>query len=77
VSVAERLGGFLRIGPHKTSVAVRQVRRKKVDLAFDPRDLCQGLAKIHLRMTGIVLQRHEHLALLHTSPPNVSLTSRG
>src|SRR5262252_6074172 len=71
VSVAERFGGFLRIGPHKTSVAVRQLHRKKVDLAFDPRDLCQGLAKIHLRMTGIVLQRYKHLALLQTSPPNV------
>ena len=29
---------------------------QKVDLALDPRDLCQGLAKIHLRMTRIVPQ---------------------
>src|SRR6516225_4831177 len=71
VPIAERFGGFLRIGPDETGVAVRQVHRKKVDLAFDPRDLCQSLAKIHLRMTGIVLQRHKHLALLQTSPPNV------
>src|SRR5262249_32939342 len=41
------------------------------DLAFDPRDLRQILAKIHPRMTGIVLQWHKHLALLQTSPPNV------
>jgi hypothetical protein len=42
-------------------------------LRSDPRDLCQSLAKIHLRMTAIVLQRHKHLALLRTAPPNVVL----
>jgi len=34
---------------HKTGVAVRQVHRKEVDLALDPRDLRQRLVKIHLR----------------------------
>jgi hypothetical protein len=62
VPVAERFGGFLRIGPDETGVAVWQVHRKKVDLAFNPGDLRQGLAKIHLRMTGIVLQRHNRAA---------------
>jgi hypothetical protein len=42
---------------------VRQVHRKKVDLALYPGDLRQRLAKIHLRMTGIVPQRHKHLAM--------------
>jgi hypothetical protein len=45
VPIAERFGGFLRIDPDETGVAVRQVYRKKVDLAFDPRDLRQSLAK--------------------------------
>ena len=61
--VTERLGGLRRIGPHKTGIAVRQVHRKKVDLALDPGDLRQRLAKIHLRMAGIVPQRYEHLAM--------------
>jgi len=69
VPITERFGGFLRIGPDKTGVAVRQVHRKKVDLAFDPCDLCQSLAKIHLRMTGIVLQR----PLLQPLRPHVVL----
>jgi len=51
------------MGSHKTGVAVRQVHRKEVDLALDPRDLRQRLAKIHLRMARIVPQWHEHLAM--------------
>ena len=35
VPVAERFGSLRRISPYKTRVAVRQVDRKKVDLAFD------------------------------------------
>ena len=50
------------MGSHKTGVAVRQVHRKEVDLALDPRDLRQRLAKIHLRMARIVPQWHKHLA---------------
>ena len=61
--VTERFGGLRRIGPHKTGIAVRQVHRKEVDLALHPGDLRQRLAKIHLRMTRIVPQRHEHLAM--------------
>jgi hypothetical protein len=34
-----------RTSTHKTGVAVRQVHRKKVDLALGPRDLRQRLAK--------------------------------
>ena len=67
VPVTERFGGLRRIGLHKTSIAVRQVHRKEVDLAFNPSDLRQCLAKIHLRMARIVPQRHEHLAMLQ--PP--------
>ena len=63
VPVAERFGGLRRIGSYKTRVAVRQVHRKEVDLAFHPGDLRQRLAKIHLRMAGIVPQWHEYLAL--------------
>ena len=54
VPVTERFGGLRRIGLHKTGVAVRQVHRKEVDLALDPGDLRQSLAKIHLCMAGIV-----------------------
>ena len=63
VPVTERFGGLRRIGLHETGVAVRQVHRKEVDLALDPGDLRQRLAKIHLRMARIVPQRHEHLAM--------------
>ena len=42
---------------------MRQVHREKVDLALDPGDLRHCLAKIHLRMSGIVAQRHKHLAV--------------
>ena len=63
VPVTERFGGLRRIGPHKTRIAVRQVHRKEVDLALDPGDLRQRLAKIHLRMARIVPQRHEYLAM--------------
>ena len=37
--------------------------RKEVDLALDPSDLRQRLAKIHLSMAGIVPQRHEYFAM--------------
>jgi hypothetical protein len=63
VPVTERFGGLRRIALHKAGIAVRQVDRKKVDLAFNPGDLRQRLAKIHLRMTKIVPQRHKHLAV--------------
>ena len=65
--VAERFGGLRRIGLHKTSIAVRQVHRKKMDLALDPGDLRQHLAKIHLRMAGIMPQRHEYFAMPQTA----------
>src|ERR1700687_3263894 len=50
-------------GLHKAGVAMRQVNRKEVDLAFHPGDLRQRLTKIRLRMAGIVPQRYEDLAL--------------
>jgi hypothetical protein len=73
VPVAERFSGFCRIGSHKTGVAVRQVHRKEVDLALDPRDLRQRLAKIHLRMARIVPQWHKHLAMPQPSRPHIVL----
>jgi hypothetical protein len=38
-----------------------------VDLALDPSDLRQRLAKIHLRMAGIMPQRHEYFAMPQTA----------
>ena len=70
-AVAERFGGLRRIGPHKARVTVRQVHREEVDLPLDPGDLRQRLAKIHLGVTGIVPQRHKHLAVLHPVQPHV------
>src|SRR5258708_1566853 len=61
--VTERFGGLRRIGLDETCIAVRQVHRKEVDLALDPGDLRQRLAKIHLRMARIVPQRHEDLTM--------------
>src|SRR3954471_10963092 len=73
MSVAERFSSLCRIGLYETAVAVRQVHRKEMDLALDPGDLRQRLAKIHLRMTRIVPQRHEHLAVPQPVRPNVVL----
>src|SRR4051794_21978574 len=44
-----------------------------MDLALDPGDLGQSLAKIYLRMTRIVPQRHEHLAVPQPVRPNIVL----
>jgi hypothetical protein len=52
---------------------VRQVHREKVNLALDPGDLRQSLAKIHLRVAGIVPQRHIHLAVPQPVRPHVIL----
>ena len=73
VPVTERFAGLRRIGLHKTGVAVRQVQRKEVDLALDPGDLRQRLAKIHLSMAGIVPQRHEYFAMPQTARQHVVL----
>jgi len=71
VPVTERFGGFCRIGLHKTGITVRQVHRKEVDLALDPRDLRQRLAKIDLCMAGIVPQWHKHLAVPQPLRPHI------
>jgi hypothetical protein len=73
VPITECFGRLLRIGLYKARVAVRQVHRKEVDLAFRPGDLCQRLAKINLRMSRIVPQRHEHLAMPQPVRPHVVL----
>src|SRR5215813_3233267 len=73
VPVTERFGGLRRIGLHETRVAVWQVHRKEMDLALDPGDLRQSLAKIHLRVARIVPQRHEYLALPPPSRQHVVL----
>ncbi len=65
--------GLRRIGLHKTRVAVWQVHRKEVDLALDPGDLRQSLAKIDLRMAWIVPQRHKHVAMPQPSRQHVVL----
>src|SRR5207237_1781857 len=51
----------------------QQSHRKEVDLALDPGDLRQRLAKIHLRMAGIVPQRHEYFAMPQTARQHVVL----
>src|ERR1700733_11307823 len=68
VTVTERFGGLRQTGTHKARVAVRQIHRKKVDLAFAPGDLRLRLTKINLRMARIVPQRHKYLA--PTQPPS-------
>jgi hypothetical protein len=52
---------------------VRQIHRKKVDLALDPGDLRQCLAKIHLRMARIVPQRNKYFAMPQTTRQHVVL----
>src|ERR1700751_4701602 len=63
VPVAKRFGGFRRVGLHKAGVAMRQVDRKEVDLALYPGNLRHRLAKVRLRMAGIMPQRYEDLEL--------------
>src|SRR5690349_4291784 len=63
VPVAKRFGRFRRIGLHKAGVAMRQVDRKEVDLALYPGNLRHRLAKVRLRMAGIMPQRYEDLEL--------------
>ena len=57
-----------RIGLHQAGVAVRQVHREEVDLALDAADYRQRFTEVDLRVSGIVAQRHEHLALVLTPP---------
>ena len=76
VPVTKRFGSLRRIGLHKAGIAVRQVHRKEVDLAFHPGDLRQRLAKIHLRVARIVPQRHEHLAMPQPPRQHVVLYDR-
>src|SRR6202011_4869043 len=61
--VAKRFGGFRRIGLHKAGVAMRQVDCKEVDLALYAGNLRHRLAKVRLRMAGIMPQRYEDLEL--------------
>ena len=48
-------------------------RARHQDLALDSRDLRQRLAKIHLRMAGIVPQRHKNFAMSLPSRQHVVL----
>src|SRR5438270_4007563 len=75
VPVAKRFGGFRRIGLHKAGVAVRQVDCKKVDLALYPGNLRHRLAKVRLRMAGIMPQRHEDLELPQSARQHVVLNN--
>ena len=61
--VAKRFGGFRRIGLHKAGVAMRQVDCKEVDLVLYPGNLRHRLAKVRLRMAGVMPQRYEDLEL--------------
>jgi hypothetical protein len=71
VPVAKRFGGFRWIGLHKAGVAVRQVDCKEVDLALYPGNLRHRLAKVRLRMAGIMPQRYEDLELPQSARQHV------
>src|SRR3546814_17567613 len=62
MAIAEGLADLRRIGFDKAGIRVRQAHGKEVRLSLDPCAHHQGLAEIHLRMAGIVGQRHEDLA---------------
>src|SRR5271163_3558840 len=66
-----------RIGLHQTGVAVRQVHRKEVDLLLHPADHRERFAEVDLRVTRLVSQRHEHLALPLAPLVHVVLYDRG
>src|SRR5271165_3957835 len=75
VPVAKRFGGFRRIGLHKAGVAMRQVDGKEVDLALYPGNLRHRLAKVRLRMAGIMPQRYEDLELPQSARQHVVLNN--
>ena len=70
---AERLRRLRRIRLHEAGVAVRQIHREEVDLPLHAADHRHSLAEVHLRMPGIVPQRHEHLAEPLTTRQHVVL----
>ena len=63
VPFTEGFRALRRIGPYQAGVAVRQVHGKEVDLPLHPADHRQRFAEVDLRVSRVVAQRHEHLAL--------------
>jgi hypothetical protein len=61
---------------HEAGIAVRQVHRGEMDLPFHPADHRQHLAKVRLRVPGIMPQRHEHLSLPLTLRQHVVFDDR-
>ena len=55
---------------------MRQVHGEEVDLPLHPADLRQRLAKVDLRMSRIMAQRHEHLALPQPTLVHIVLHDR-
>ncbi len=73
VPLAEGLAGLRRIGLDETGIRVRQVHGKEMDLALDPGDDRQSLAKVHLGMAGIVGQGDKDLTAPASVFPDVIL----
>ena len=51
MAIAKGFGGLRRIGLYEDRIRIRQRHCEVVQLAFDPTDHAQSLAKIHLCMT--------------------------
>ena len=60
VTFAKGLRCLRRVGFDKTTVRVRQVHAQIMEPHFFARDIAIRLAKVRLRVTGTMAQRHEH-----------------
>jgi len=69
--IQERLGRLARKGLHEAGVRLRQIHAQEVHLLAHPADHPDRLAKVHLRMSRWVGQRHEGLAALRPAQSDI------
>ena len=62
MTIQPGLGVRRRIRPDITRIAMRQIQRKEIGLLLNPANDNQCFAKVSLRMSGRMAQRHKHLA---------------
>lgn len=76
VAVQECLRRLGRIGLHKAGIRLRQVHAEEVELTTNAADHADRFAKINLRMTRWMRQRHEGLAASRAGDPDIILHHR-
>ena len=76
MAVKEGLRRLPRIGLHEPHIAMRQDQAEEGDLLAPASDLDDRLAKVDLRMTRWVMQRHEGLSHRLPTGPDIILHDR-